>query len=391
MEDLQIPLQSTKNDLISSGAKKKIFIISKTQDSKSSKKKFACEKCSKLFSSLINLRNHILIIHENYRPFKCTFPNCTKQYENACRLIVHERTHTGIKPFVCQICQKSFNEKGNLKIHMRFHSEIRPFKCPLCGKKFKFNGHLKDHIKIIHYKIKKFCCKFCNKKFGKISTLKMHINTHTKEKKFQCKFEGCGKYFTVKGNMEKHYERHFKNLNKVIKNANRNFVPGKIQKDLEEKNKISLNQMDNKIKNFDQIKVVKLENENKTDVSSIEKKENLSKKNLCDNVEYNYINNLNNINNMNLGKFPNFSNYCPLIYNPRYINNNNLDNLSEKNEENRSKNVKVPNDNNYNNFNINNINTNNYWNYNFMGANYNNLNFFIYLTLLNTDLTNSVF
>ena len=185
--------------------------ISKSQ----SEKKNECQICKKTFSTLGNMRSHFLTIHQNYRPYKCEFPGCDKRYSILSRYQVHIRTHEGKKPFICQICNKSFNEKGNLKTHLRFHSELRPFQCPQCNKSYKTNGHLKDHIEIQHNKIKKYVCDICNKKFGRISTLKAHIKTHTGEKKFKCKLEGCDKYFAEKGNMEIHYKRHLKKINKL--------------------------------------------------------------------------------------------------------------------------------------------------------------------------------
>ena len=181
----------------------------------SQKLKNECTVCKKVFSTLGNMRNHYLTIHQDYRPYVCDYPGCNKKYSILSRYQVHRRTHEGKKPFLCQICNKSFNEKGNLKTHLRFHSELRPFQCPLCLKNYKTNGHLKDHIEIQHNKIKKYVCNTCNKKFGRISTLKAHIRTHTGEKNFRCKVEGCDKCFAEKGNMEIHYKRHLKKLNRL--------------------------------------------------------------------------------------------------------------------------------------------------------------------------------
>ena len=172
-----------------------------------------CEICQKKFSTTGNLRNHMMTIHQNLRPFQCPFPGCNKKYSIQSRLQVHYRIHIGKKPYICPICSKAFNEKGNLKTHERFHSEKRPFKCNQCNKTYKTNGHLKDHIEIQHMKIKRFQCEYCSKKFGRISTLKSHIKTHTGEKNYKCHIDGCNKFFAEKGNMEIHYKRHLKRLN----------------------------------------------------------------------------------------------------------------------------------------------------------------------------------
>lgn len=173
-----------------------------------------CERCQKMFSTNGNLKNHILAIHENNRPFHCSFKGCEKSYSNKSRLIVHERTHTGIRPFICQICYKTFNEKGNLKTHLGFHLNQRPFICYECNKSYKTNGHLKDHIEIHHLQIKKYVCSICNCHFGRSSTLKSHMKTHTGERNFKCLIDECTKNFSEKGNMMKHYLRHLKKMGK---------------------------------------------------------------------------------------------------------------------------------------------------------------------------------
>ena len=243
---------------------------------KKSEKIFLCEHCNKLFSTKGNLRNHISTIHKNYRPFKCSFPNCEKKYECECKLIAHERTHTGIKPFVCPICQNSFFGKGNLKEHLKTHSEIRPFKCPLCDNTYKTNGALKKHIKINHDHILKFSCEYCEKKFGTNSALKQHIIKHTKEKKFKCKYIGCEKCFTEKRNMEKHYNRHFQLEEKKRKRkGNKKYDLNIYQKNSEEVVNIAASLLDFIQKKEDE----QLKNEEKNEIKNITDISNMSKEN----------------------------------------------------------------------------------------------------------------
>lgn len=303
------------------------------------KKQNICEICNKSFSTLGNMRNHIMTIHNNIRPFICTFPGCNKKYSIESRYQVHLRTHLGNKPFICQICNKAFNEKGNLKTHLRFHSELRPFKCPHCTKSYKTNGHLKDHIEIQHNLIKKYDCQYCHKKFGRISTLKAHIRTHTGEKNYKCKMEGCNKWFAEKGNMEIHYSRHLKKLNKteeIDEKKKKKYGQKTIEKENEEKIKEAIEKLKDVKNNLDIIKetdkvdfkkssnkkINKITNNNNTIFLNVNNNENINipKDNL---IAFNFVNNgfvykpnINNINilNQNNDKINNF----------RIINENNF-------------------------------------------------------------------
>ncbi|KFV80098.1 Zinc finger protein 648, partial [Struthio camelus australis] len=44
-------------------------------------------------------------------------------------LLSHVETHSGAKPYACELCGKAYSHQGTLQQHRRLHTGERPYKC----------------------------------------------------------------------------------------------------------------------------------------------------------------------------------------------------------------------------------------------------------------------
>ncbi|KAJ8000600.1 hypothetical protein DPEC_G00182060 [Dallia pectoralis] len=169
---------------------------------------FACSTCGKDFPDLKGLTRHSHVhVDVTQRGHQC--PQCGKTFVYRFGLTKHQQVvHSGIRPYVCQICDKGFVIRRDLEIHLRVHTGEKPFACSLCVKRFKRRVELNVHIKW-HNGEKRHWCAYCGKGFLDYNNLKRHKLVHTGEKPFTC--SECGKCFKQTG----HLKKHLKNVHKV--------------------------------------------------------------------------------------------------------------------------------------------------------------------------------
>lgn len=151
-----------------------------------------CNICGKKLNSPANLRLHRLShfalgrgrsrCTPGKRPKAHQCPICGKLFVSSSAVALHQRVHTGERPFPCQVCGKRFRQSTHLREHLRTHSGERPFHCEICGKGFIQSMHLTEHRRT-HTGERPHGCQLCGKAFKTLSNLRNHKKTHARQQK----------------------------------------------------------------------------------------------------------------------------------------------------------------------------------------------------------------
>ncbi|KAB7501108.1 Transcription factor IIIA [Armadillidium nasatum] len=147
----------------------------------------------------------------------CSYPGCKKFFGRPSRLIVHERTHTGERPFKCHYvnCNKSYTRNFHLLRHISVShkssansSPKESFKCNFCDKIYSNAHSLKKHHVEIHSNENRYSCKECGQSFRKQQHLKTHSFQHTGVKPYKCEHPGCESSFLIPSKLKRHSLSH---------------------------------------------------------------------------------------------------------------------------------------------------------------------------------------
>ncbi|KAJ3511118.1 hypothetical protein NLJ89_g4289 [Agrocybe chaxingu] len=178
--------------------------------------------CGLSFPSCDELTAHITSAHVGggKAHYECFWDNCGRNgsqgFQSKQKICRHIQSHTGHRPFQCEICQQNFSEAATLQQHIRRHTQEKPYVCdyPGCGKSFAITGALTIH-KRTHNGDKPFKCSFCDRGFAESSNLSKHLRTHTGARPYVCNEPGCNKAFARPDQLNRHKGVHRKQLRGV--------------------------------------------------------------------------------------------------------------------------------------------------------------------------------
>ncbi|KAJ3921683.1 hypothetical protein F5877DRAFT_35521 [Lentinula edodes] len=178
--------------------------------------------CGLTFDSCDDLTTHLTQAHVGSgKPhYDCYWGECVRNgqsgFTSKQKICRHLQSHTGHRPFQCNLCHQNFSEAATLQQHMRRHTREKPYACdhPGCGKSFAITGALTIH-KRTHNGYKPFKCTFCDRAFAESSNLSKHLRTHTGARPYSCLEPGCNKSFARPDQLTRHGNVHRKKAQKA--------------------------------------------------------------------------------------------------------------------------------------------------------------------------------
>ncbi|XP_048751903.2 zinc finger protein 507-like [Ostrea edulis] len=138
-----------------------------------SKDVFKCEECKYSTHNRSYLKQHVDLIHNAVRLYKCPF--CDYAGKRSHSLREHLIVHSNERPYTCSHCNATFRKKGHLTNHEKLHK--KSVKCPICSEWFQ-SSEIENHMLEKHNARKFLLCDICKFMALDVPTFNNHMESH---------------------------------------------------------------------------------------------------------------------------------------------------------------------------------------------------------------------
>ena len=139
---------------------------------------YVCHTCGSAFYDERTLKNHAQIHNpQRTRDYTCT--SCGRRFFKKIGLILHELSHTNVRPFLCTVCGKTFKHKSLLKNHSIRHGPPK-YACGRCGHLSRTRDSMRDH-EITHTSSRDHSCPICNNTYKRRKAVVLHLKSAHKD------------------------------------------------------------------------------------------------------------------------------------------------------------------------------------------------------------------
>lgn len=164
------------------------------------------ENCTKVFTSLSNMRQHHRASH---RTVALSCRRCGEEFPDPDKLKRHKKRLKCHPPVQCKVCDKMIS-RNYYTLHMRLHMNAEKYPCPECDKLLVSKGSLRKHM-FIHKEPVELKCDVCPKIYRRTQKLLVHRRKHVQPMPFICPV--CQLGFLSKDTLSRHENMKHRNYN----------------------------------------------------------------------------------------------------------------------------------------------------------------------------------